>query len=216
MDLEIVLLEKVVELVFVEENLEQKEVGNVNSLVKGTKKKKKNLVNQEDHSLREAIELVKEENFFLSKIKKKEVVEEDLETKVDLEDEEDSETETEITPQVNYSFIEEEFIMGLAHNVPVLDYEKLWYGEKTPTKYEPEEEYWVPSPKTENETEMLTNEEAQETFMEIQYATMLGTLSDMNMIQKRKFDLWIKFNPALFKLFELTYSVTREVNYAEV
>ena len=28
-----------------------------------------------------------------------------------------------------------------------------------------------------------------------------------------RFDLWIKFNPALFQLLEATYGLTRDVNY---
>jgi len=38
----------------------------------------------------------------------------------------------------------------------------------------------------------------------------------VNQDQKRKFDTWIKFNPALFKLFEACYAVTSDVNYSPI
>ncbi len=111
---------------------------------------------------------------------------------------------------ISYSFHEEEFIAGLQYNAPALDYEKLWYGEKknVPAEYalEGAQEYASTS-------DMLTAQEAEATFREIQYHAILGTVHEMNGDERRKFDLWIKFNPALFKLFESLQGLTREVNY---
>lgn len=120
-------------------------------------------------------------------------------------------------PQTSYSFHHQEFLAGLHYNAPALDYEKLWYGEsKTHSaEYGLEGEYVSEVP-SETESDMLTVQEAEEVFMNIQYHAMLGNVNEVNGEDRRKFSLWIAFNPALFKLFEATQGLTREVNYAAV
>lgn len=120
-------------------------------------------------------------------------------------------------PQTSYSFHHQEFLAGLHYNAPVLDYEKLWYGENKslPAAYDVEQDYATEMP-VDTTSDMLTVQEAEETFMNIQYHALLGNVNEVNGEERRKFNLWIAFNPALFKLFESTRGLTREVNYGAV
>lgn len=114
-----------------------------------------------------------------------------------------------------YSFPEEQFLAGLQYDAPALDYVKLWYGEKETGRAEyvsgaeAVAEAWH-----EGESEILTVQEAAETFMDIQYHALQGNVYQVNAEDRRRFDLWIKFNLALFKLLESTQGLTRDVNYA--
>lgn len=120
-------------------------------------------------------------------------------------------------PKTSYSFHHQEFLAGLHYNAPALDYEKLWYGESKalPAAYGAEQEYAAEMP-ADSASDMLTVQEAEETFMNIQYHAILGQVNDVNGEDRRKFSLWIAFNPALFKLFESLQGLTREVNYGVV
>jgi len=136
-----------------------------------------------------------------SEIKNEDSLEEDLD--------EDSEKLTDI----KYSFDEKQFLMEQFYNKQIR-YEQSLYKQSGFSLFEPEEEYLA----AENEfydieTENLTTEEAEETLIEIQYAAVIGTSNDINSEKKRKFDMWIKFNSALFKLFESSYALTRNVDY---
>ncbi len=95
---------------------------------------------------------------------------------------------------------------------------RLWYGDSPEKgKFEPDKEYVTEMPNaTDTESELLTAEEAQEAIVDIQYATVMGSPHDVDAETRRKVDLWIKFNPALFHVFEATYGVTREVNYGKL
>ncbi len=119
------------------------------------------------------------------------------------------------SPRTSYSFHEEEFRAGLQYKAPALDYEKLWYGERQDhsAEYALNGEYVSEMPSG-AESDMLTVQEAAETFMDIQYHALLGNVYEVNGEERRKFNLWIAFNPALFKLFESLQGLTRDVNYA--
>ena len=116
-------------------------------------------------------------------------------------------------PVINtaYSLEREEFQAYGQNSSAPLDYEKLFAGEKSVTQKREEEEYHS-SKTSEVQSEMLTPAEAKQVFTEMQYAWVLGAASDVNFQERRKFDLWIKFNPAFFRSFE-SQSVTRDVNY---
>ncbi len=118
-------------------------------------------------------------------------------------------------PRTSYSFHHDEFVAGLQYNAPAADYEKLWYGESKaiPAGYSAEQEYAAEMP-ADSASDMFTVQEAADTFMDIQYHAILGNVNEVNGEDRRKFSLWIAFNPALFKLFEATQGLTREVNYA--
>ena len=118
--------------------------------------------------------------------------------------------------QVDYSFHHDRLFAEQAYGAPAVDYAALWYGADTTERatFQLKDEYWATSvPVGDTETEMLTTEEAQETFVDIQYSAAVGAASEVNSGERRKFDLWIKFNSAFFKLFESMYAVTREVDY---
>ncbi len=118
-------------------------------------------------------------------------------------------------PRTSYSFHQEEFIAGLQYNAPALDYEKLWYGEgKSISAGYVQDKDYVSEVSSGTDSDMLTIQEAEETFMEIQYSAIFGNIYQINGEERRKFNLWIAFNPALFKLFESLQGLTRDVNYA--
>ena len=119
-----------------------------------------------------------------------------------------------LSPQVDYSFQEEQFILGQLYHTPALDYVKMFYGEdkKVAAQYMLDEEYTA-NHAADTERELLSASEAKELFMDMQYATATGAASDINFDARRKFNYWIMFNKALFGMFE-SEGVTREVNYA--
>jgi len=107
-------------------------------------------------------------------------------------------------------------LMQQVYDQPMIDYEKLFYGDKSnqiKSGLNLDKDYWENEVRSNAETEKLSVDEAKETFMNIQYATVLGSETSMSSSDKRKFDLWIKFNSALFGLFENNYSITRDINY---
>ena len=75
------------------------------------------------------------------------------------------------------------------------------------------------------ENESLTNsgdgyenmdiEEAKETLVSIQYATVLGSMTEMSLEKRRQFATWVSFNKGLMKLFENLYGVTGDVDYSK-
>jgi len=123
-------------------------------------------------------------------------------------------------PHLSYSFHEEEFIARSHYNAPAVDYEMLWYGErrrKVPPEYVAESTA-VAEAAADTRPEMLTAPEAEEVFMRIQYSAIVGNGSvyQVNGEERKRFDLWIKFNPALFKLLETLQGLTSNVNYSAV
>ncbi len=133
----------------------------------------------------------------------------------------DSELETEVAEAVDegssvnfdYSIKEEEILARNAYG-PTVDVEKLWYGEvrKAPPEYQLEGEgswgFAIAS-----ETEAISTEEAGDLFVKIQYEAACNAVGEVSNDDRRKFDLWIKFNRALFGLFESTQAFTNNVNY---
>lgn len=100
-------------------------------------------------------------------------------------------------PEVNYS--------------PNLDYLSELAGTRSSSvEYEEDEEEKY----HDTESETLTTEEAEETMKEVCWASMTGNKCEVSYVTRRKLDYWIKFNPALFKLFE-AQAMTRDVNYTE-
>ena len=99
---------------------------------------------------------------------------------------------------------------------PSLDIEQLWYGNKTATisTFEPEDEYWTFTAAADVEEEMITAKEAQDSFQQIQYEAAAKSIGTVSFEDRRKFDFWIKFNSALFGVFQTVYAVTSDVNYA--
>ena len=61
----------------------------------------------------------------------------------------------------------------------------------------------------------MTTEEAEETLISVQYATVLGTMSEMNVEKRRQFANWVTFNKDLMGLFHSLYAVTADVDYSK-
>ncbi len=145
----------------------------------------------------------------------KEQKDESLEQEVALESE-GTEIASELSgdgPEISYSFADEQFLMEQFYNSLQLDYESSWYKHSKSSLFESEEYLAADQEFYDSEAEILTTEEAEEALIEIQYAAVSGTPHEVDSETRRKFDMWIKFNPALFRLFEASYSLTRNVDY---
>lgn len=141
--------------------------------------------------------------------------------KNELDEEEVFEEEDEDkndSPSINYGFQEEKFFEELFYRKnQVLDYEKLFYSPNSVKANGNIMEGIYSSSRTleKNESDMISTVEAGDTFLEIQYAAAVGAHSEVSLETRRKFGLWVKFNPALFRMFETMYTLTSDVNYAE-
>ena len=121
-------------------------------------------------------------------------------------------------PSVSYT-VEEEHLLSqqLYGSSTSLDYDQLFYGPtaKAPLKFGLDDDYWVTTASTnDTEAEAIETHEASEKMQDIQYAFITGAVHEVNAIDRRKFDMWIKFNKALFHTYELINGVTREIDYA--
>ena len=96
-----------------------------------------------------------------------------------------------------------------------IDYEQLWYGDQktTPASFALDDDYWSTSAVVDVQSEMINDEEAQKTIVDIQYAAVLGNSMEINSEERRRLNLWIMFNPAQFKMAESMYAVTSNVDY---
>jgi hypothetical protein len=63
--------------------------------------------------------------------------------------------------------------------------------------------------------ETMSNEEAQEYMSQVQYATMLGTINDLPLEERKKLANWMTFNQTMMKIFEAE-AITRDVNYSMI
>ncbi len=117
-----------------------------------------------------------------------------------------------LTPlqEINYSLPGEHFIDYTSVNI-----EELWYGTRnSTTTFELEDEYWTTPAVQDVEEEMLTETEAVDSMMQVQYEAAANTLGTVSFEERRRLDFYILFNPAIFRAWESLYAVTREVNYA--
>lgn len=112
---------------------------------------------------------------------------------------------------VEYGFAEEQFFQEQV----VVDYNRLWYGEeKTPLTFSFEDEYWTQQPIVDTEAETMTMEEAENMVQDIQYASVLGQMSEMDHTERRKFASWTEFNKVFLNLFHSMYAVTSDIDYS--
>ncbi len=134
----------------------------------------------------------------------------------EVEDVEVEEEEPTPVVELDYSFDEEQRMFAKLYEGAQLDYGQLFYGGHPPSaEFAPEDDYWVVEASTaDTEQGIITTEEAEQTFKEIQYAAATAQHFSVNFDDKRKLDFWIKFNPAYFALFETLHTTTRDVNYA--
>lgn len=72
----------------------------------------------------------------------------------------------------------------------------------------------LPMMGSKNNSETMDNQEAKEMLVSVQYAKVLGTMTEINSDERKKFANWVMFNPALWKLFHRNYSVTEDVDYS--
>ncbi|PIN76640.1 hypothetical protein COV17_01750 [Candidatus Woesearchaeota archaeon CG10_big_fil_rev_8_21_14_0_10_36_11] len=129
---------------------------------------------------------------------------------------ENSDDNSKITiSHVTYSFEDEEFAVGRLRTDASLDYIKLWYGEtQRKGTFTSEPDYETESFSVDETSEVITENDAKKTLIQIQYATVFGSALEVSSIERRKFDMWVKFNSSLFGMFEKLYAVTNDVNYS--
>jgi hypothetical protein len=63
-------------------------------------------------------------------------------------------------------------------------------------------------------SESLTVPEAEVTVKDVQYATAMGTLCELDHRERKKLSNFAMFEPALLRMFEALHGVTRDVNYS--
>lgn len=117
---------------------------------------------------------------------------------------------------VTYSSLDEARIAENFYHSASIDYNKLFYGptSSTSARFQFEDDYWGNTANSDDtDAECLDNPEAQKALADIQYATIVGATHEIDSETRRKFDMWIKFNPDLFKMYETNTALTREVNY---
>ncbi|HLD72002.1 MAG TPA: hypothetical protein VJA23_00295 [Candidatus Nanoarchaeia archaeon] len=73
----------------------------------------------------------------------------------------------------------------------------------------------IPIMSAKNNSETMDNVEAKEMLVSVQYAKVLGAMTEINSDERKKFANWVMFNPALWKLFHRNYSVTEDVDYSK-
>lgn len=117
---------------------------------------------------------------------------------------------------IKYSSLDEARMAENFYHSAGVDYDKLFYGPTSSTSagFKFEDDYWSnTASSSDTDAECLDNPEAQKALADIQYATIVGATHEIAAETRRKFDMWIKFNPDLFKMYESNTALTREVNY---
>lgn len=120
------------------------------------------------------------------------------------------------TPQINYSFSEEQFLMEQALDAPSLSYEKKSYKEGALSRFESEEYEPAEMVSTETETAILSSEEAKGVMVEIQYSAMLGYSNLVDPEKLEKLRWYIMTNSSMFKLMERICGISGDVNYSSL
>ena len=118
---------------------------------------------------------------------------------------------------IQYGFEEEELLATRFYRQGSIDYIKMFYGDtgKIPPQFA-SDDWYAAVQAFDTSAETVLTEEAQAAFMKVQYSAAAGAQTDVNFKERNKLDTWIKFNPALFNLFQSMYAVTREVDYSRV
>jgi len=183
---------------FKNNDLKEDKKENVNQLIEKENEAK------EQEVIKESEQEVKENN------KKK------LDKKTDIEDELDDNEENDDDSvddhlRINYSLQEEQLLAENFYKSNVV-YEQILYENKN-SLIKAENNYSADGLISDTDSEVIEVLEAEENFKEIQLAAVAGYSSEINGEKRRKLDLWIKFNPDMFKLFETLYAVTGDVNY---
>lgn len=135
---------------------------------------------------------------------------ENVEEIVNTDFEEESTNQEELISDKLYSVHEEQLLAEQFYK-PSSGYSFSSEEKKTVSVYKLDEEFEQET----SESEMLSLEEAHETHLKMQYAAVLGSQSDISPSDRRKFDLWIKFNPSYFSIFKAG-AFTQEVNYGSL
>lgn len=116
---------------------------------------------------------------------------------------------------VNYS-LEENTALGGSYQG--LNIEQLWYGENqnltASIVNDQDDDYWNFTFHQDVESETMTVEEAEDCYTEMQYEAAAHSVGQVSFEKKRKFDFMIKFEPAMFQIFENLYCITRDVDYS--
>ncbi len=118
----------------------------------------------------------------------------------------------------DYAFWEEQALAEKFYN-QTIDYEQLFLGpeRRKRSKEEGEEnEYSATTASSDVERESMTREEAEEMVKEVNYAALLGTLSELSHVRRKRFALWAELNRADVALFHSVHGLTSDVDYSRV
>jgi len=154
-----------------------------------------------------------------TEIDDKEVLDDSEEDPLDDSDtlEDDDNKTDHIEPIITYlSSEEEQFLAENFYKTGIVDYDELFNYNPNSVDYTIGiKGLEVNSSISNTNSETMTAEEAEETLIEIQYATVLGTINEISHEKRRKFSTWVTFNSALMSLFHSLYAVTGDVDYSK-
>ncbi|GEM_PF-3696787 len=138
---------------------------------------------------------------------KKEAEDDDDDDDDDFGDEEEKDIFSITYSTGEEQFLAENFYSSNSRNI----FTYTFSGNTAPAEiYEDE----IPVMNSKNNSETMDNVEAKEMLVSVQYAKVLGTMTEINSDERKKFANWVMFNPALWKLFHKNYSVTEDVDYS--
>ena len=130
------------------------------------------------------------------------------------------ETETDDSPTVRYTTEQEEIFGAIEYGTAPLDYIKMFYGdEKRKGRFKDQEEegeYKGMALNAQTKSETMSQEEAVETLIDLQYAAALADSSRVSVETKKRFATWVMFNQGKMMFFQNVYGVTGDVDYSSI
>jgi hypothetical protein len=111
-----------------------------------------------------------------------------------------------------YTHSEQELMMqGFYSNDTSLNYEKLFSDDP---EYMGSNSNLSEMTYSDTDSETLTDEEAEETMEDLQYASMLGTFDSVDFVKRRKLAMWADLNPVERELYHKLNSLTCNIDYS--
>jgi hypothetical protein len=115
---------------------------------------------------------------------------------------------------ITYSSQEERFLAENFYKSNI-DYDNLFSYTFSGIKANSQEDFYEDEAFASSDThsETMSTEEAKEMLVSVQYAQVLGSMTELNHEKRRQFTNWVAFNKDLMGLFHTLYSVTGDVDY---
>jgi hypothetical protein len=117
-----------------------------------------------------------------------------------------------LNPEAAYTHSQEElFTQDFYSNNTSISYEKLFADDP---EYMGSNSNLSEMTYSDTDSETLTDEEAEETMEDLQYASMLGTFDSVDFVKRRKLAMWADLNPVERELYHKLNSLTCNVDYS--